>query len=236
MTNVQCLMFNVQWGSWAILPDRPERGRYAALRGQLGFTLIELLAVAALIGLLTGITVLRYAKMGTQTILTNQTRQVYLAVKYARITAIEQQKLFVLKLDESQRQITVGPMSQQEQAVLTGQEPTASAASPANSSSTSSPSSASSVESEPSVVRNAYVRPIMLNEKLLVEQFLVDGQIPGQTQCVFYPDGTAQACAIQLGDGIRHASVFVTQTGRAKMRMEAAEQIQTGRVDLDAKE
>jgi hypothetical protein len=85
-------------------------------------------------------------------------------------------------------------------------------------------------------VKNAYVQPITLNEKLLVEQFLVEGQNLSKTECVFYPDGTAQACVIQLGDGLRHASVFITQTGRTQMRMEAAAQIQTGRVDLDMKE
>jgi len=47
-------MFNVRWGSWAILPDRPERGRYAALRRQLGFTLIEVLVTLAIILILAG--------------------------------------------------------------------------------------------------------------------------------------------------------------------------------------
>lgn len=177
-----------------------------------GFTLIELLAVTALIALLAGVTLLRYAKMGTQTILTNQARQIYLAAKYARVASIEQQKSYVLRLDALGRQITVGPMSQEEQTLESGQEP------------------------EPSIVKNAYVQPITLNEKLLVEQFLVDGENLSRTECVFYPDGTAQACVIQLGDGLRHASVFITQTGRTRMRMEIAAQIQAGRVDLDAKE
>jgi prepilin-type N-terminal cleavage/methylation domain-containing protein len=196
-----------------------------------GFTLIELLAVTTLIALLAGVTVLRYAKMGTQTILTNQARQVYLAAKYARVASIEQQKSFVLQLDASGRQITVGPMPQEEQALASGQapEPTAAAA--------PSPSSPESeTPPEPSIVKNAYVQPITLNEKLMVEQFLVEGQNLGKTECVFYPDGTAQACVIQLGDGLRHASVFITQTGRTQMRMEIAAQIQTGRVDLDMKE
>jgi prepilin-type N-terminal cleavage/methylation domain-containing protein len=193
-----------------------------------GFTLIELLAVTTLIALLAGVTVLRYAKMGTQTILTNQTRQVYMAAKYARIAAIEQQKPFVLQLDASGRQITVGPMPQEEQTLASGQasEPTASS---------SSASSESETPPEPAIVKNAYVQPITLNEKLLVEQFLVDGENLSKTECVFYPDGTAQACVIQLGDGLRHASVFITQTGRTQMRMEVAAQIQTGRVDLDIK-
>ncbi|MBM4103921.1 MAG: prepilin-type N-terminal cleavage/methylation domain-containing protein [Planctomycetes bacterium] len=196
-----------------------------------GFTLIELLAVTALIALLAGVTLLRYARMGTQTILTNQARQIYLAAKYARVAAIEQQKPFVLQLDESERQITVGPMPQEEQALASGQEPEPTAAvlpSPSSPESGTAP--------EPTIVKNAYVQPITLNEKLLVEQFLVEGQNLSRAECVFYPDGTAQACVIQLGDGIRHASVFITQTGRTQMRMEIAAQIQTGRVDLDIKE
>jgi prepilin-type N-terminal cleavage/methylation domain-containing protein len=199
------------------------------VRKERGFTLIELLAVTSLIGLLAGITIMRYAKMGTQTILTNQTRQVYLAAKYARVAAVETQKPFALSLDETGRQIVVGPFQQSQMASAAGQELSTPAASATS-------VSAEASGPEPLVIKNSYVRPILLNDKLLVEQFLVDGQTTVESQCIFYPDGTAQACVIQLGDGFRHASVFVTQTGRARMRMEAAGQIQTGRVDLDAKE
>jgi prepilin-type N-terminal cleavage/methylation domain-containing protein len=191
-----------------------------------GFTLIELLSVTTLIGLLAGMSLMRYAKMGSQTILTNQTRQIYLAAKYARIAAVEQQKSYVLKLDDTGRQVVVGPLPQ---------EPTISTDVPELSNSAISQKSIpqESVESEPQVVRNMYVRPIVLDDKLQIEQFIIDGQNTAGLQCIFYPDGTAQACVIQLGDGVRHASVFVTQTGRARMKMEAAGQLQTGRVDLD---
>jgi Tfp pilus assembly protein FimT len=191
--------------------------------------MIELLAVTALIGLLASVTILRYAKMGTQTILTNQTRQIYLAAKYARIAAVEKQKSFVLMLDETGRQIVVGPLPQEQTASTDVQVPSTSAVSQAS----STPESA---EPEPAIIKNSYVRPILLNDKLQIEQFLVDGQSTVQSQCVFYPDGTAQACIIQLGDGLHHASVFVTQTGRARMKMEAAQQLLTGRVDLDITE
>jgi prepilin-type N-terminal cleavage/methylation domain-containing protein len=193
-----------------------------------GFTLVELLAVSVLIALLAGVTMLRYANMGTQTILTNQSRQIYLAAKYARVAAIEQQKEYVLQLDASGRQITVGPKPQEEQSPESGQGPTSTASASATPASTAS--------TEPAIVKNAYIQPLILNDKLRVEQFLVDGENLNKTECVFYPDGTAQACVIQLGDGLRHASVFITQTGRTRMRMEMAAQIQTGRVDLDAKE
>lgn len=203
--------------------------QYASVRKDRGFTLIELLAVTVLIGLFAGMSIMRYARMGTKMTLTNQTRQIYLAAKYARIAAVEKQKPFVLRLDETGRQIIVGPLEQEQTAPADGQELTASQA--------SQPSlTQQATEPEPLVVKNAYVRPVLLNDKLMLEQFLVEGQSTSVTQCVFYPDGTAQPCVIQLGDGIRHASVFVAQTGRAGMKMEAAQQIQTGRVDLDITE
>jgi prepilin-type N-terminal cleavage/methylation domain-containing protein len=203
--------------------------------GRCGFTLIELLAVTVLIGLFAGMSVMRYAKMGTKTTLTNQTRQIYLAAKYARIAAVEKQKPYVLRLDETGRQIVVGPLQQEPTASSDGQELLPSVPSMPSVPSTASQASLTqeAIEPEPLVVKNAYVKPIILNEKLMLEQFLVEGQSTLVSQCVFYPDGTAQACVIQLGDGLRHASVFVTQTGRAMMKIEAAQQIQTGRVDLD---
>lgn len=200
-------------------------GRY----GRGGFTLIELLAVTVLIALFAGMSIMRYAKMGSQTILTNQIRQVYLAAKYARIAAVEKQKSYVLRLAPTGRQIVVGPLQQEDAILADPQEPSASSVSQAA-------IAEEAAASEPAVVKNAYVKPIIIDDKLMIEQFLVDGQSMLQSQCVFYPDGTAQGCVIQLGDGFRHASVFVTQTGRARLKMEAAQQIQTGRVDLDITE
>jgi prepilin-type N-terminal cleavage/methylation domain-containing protein len=188
-------------------------------RVKIGFTLIELLAVAALIGLLAGVTLLRYARMGSQTILINQSRQLYLAAKYARVAAIEQQKSIVLKLDETQRQIELDVVQ------------------PENVSSSQDDLSGGTTAAEMTAlspqVKNTYFRPIVLDSRLWIEQFVVGRDDDKTMECTFYPDGTAQACAIQLGDGQRHASVLITQTGRAKLQMNAAGEIQTGRVDLD---
>lgn len=184
-------------------------------RNKMGFTLIELLAVAALIGLLAGVTLLRYAKMGSQAVLVNQSRQLYLAAKYARVAAIEQQKSVVLKLDETQRQIMLDIVQDEDSSVR--QDSTA-----ATETAALSPQ-----------VKNTYFRPILLDSRLWVEQFVVDGGDQKSMECTFYPDGTAQACAIQLGDGQRHASVSITQTGRAKLQMDVVGAIQTGRIDLD---
>lgn len=184
--------------------------------------MIELLAVAALVGILASLSVLRYSKMGTQTVLTNQTRQLYLIAKYARVAAIEKQISIILKLDETQQALFLVPAVQDQQ--------------------TEQPVTAMSQEEilagqiESPVLKNAYTRPLTLDPKLLVEQFLVDGLDGRQTECLFYPDGKAQACMIQLGDGLRHAYVMISQTGRVTMQNGIAEQLQTGRVDLDSNE
>jgi len=185
------------------------------------FTMIELLAVAALVGILASISVLRYSKMGSQTVLTNQTRQLYLIAKYARIAAIEKQTVVALKLDETQQLLYL------EAAMLTQ---------PPENSTTAIPQMGMPEQMESPILKNTYTRPLALDKKLLVEQFLVDGMDGRQAQGLFYPDGKAQACLIQLGDGLHHAHVMVSQTGRVTMKNGMAEQLLTGRVDLDSEE
>lgn len=186
------------------------------------FTMIELLAVAALVGILASISVLRYAKMGSQTVLTNQTRQLYLIAKYARIAAIEKQTVVALKLDEAQQLLYLEAAMQTQ---------------PPETSMTAMPQMGTLPEQmESPILKNAYTRPLTLDKKLLVEQFLVDGMDGRQAQSLFYPDGKAQACLIQLGDGLHHAHVMVSQTGRVTIQNGIAEQLLTGRVDLDSQE
>ena len=186
------------------------------------FTMIELLAVAALVGILASISVLRYSKMGSQTVLTNQTRQLYLIAKYARIAAIEKQTVVALKLDEAGQLLYLeAAMQNQEDQIL---------------SAVNSQEEIPAGQMESPILKNAYTRPLALDKKLLVEQFLVDGMDGRQAQSLFYPDGKAQACLIQLGDGLHHAHVMVSQTGRVTMQNGIAEQLLTGRVDLDSQE
>lgn len=194
----------------------------ARTRNQSAFTMIELLAVAALVGILASISVLRYSKMGSQTVLMNQTRQLYLIAKYARIAAIERQAVVALKLNEAQQLFYL------EAAMPTGLSGTSMAEVPQMES--------LSGQMESPILKNAYTRPLALDKKLLVELFVVDGLDGRQAQSLFYPDGRAQACLIQLGDGLHHAHVTVSQTGRVTMQHGMAEQLLTGRVDLDSKE
>ena len=194
----------------------------ARTRNQSAFTMIELLAVAALVGILASISVLRYSKMGSQTVLMNQTRQLYLIAKYARVAAIERQTVVALKLNEAQQLFYL------EAAMPTGLSDSSMAEVPQMES--------LSGQMESPILKNAYTRPLALDKKLLVELFVVDGLDGRQTQSLFYPDGRAQACLIQLGDGLHHAYVTVNQTGRVTMQHGMAEQLQTGRVDLDSKE
>lgn len=184
--------------------------------------MIELLAVAALVGILASISVLRYSKMGSQTALTNQARQLYLIAKYARIAAIEKQTVVALRLDEAQQMLYL------EAAIQNQDDQTFSAM--------NAQQEILAEQMESPILKNTYTRPLALDKKLLVEQFLVDGTDGPQTQSLFYPDGKAQACLIQLGDGVRHAHVMISQTGRVTMQNGAAEQFMTGRVDLDSTE
>jgi len=186
-----------------------------------GFTIIELVAVAALIALIASVSLLRFVRMENQSAIGNDIRQLYLAARYARIAAIEQQRVFYLLADVARHRFLIvqEPASDETQTADTGLDGMQSA------------QASDSVE-----VKNEYARPYTLAPSLMIEQFLVDGVENAEMRTAFYPDGQAQAAVIQLGDGIRHASVIIMPSGRVKMSMDIADARQTGRFDLDAKE
>lgn len=189
-----------------------------------GFTIIELVAVAALIALIASVSLMRFIRMESQTAIGNDIRQLYLAARYARIAAIEQQRVFYLLADVAQHRFLIvqEPASDETQPMDAGTDGLAEM----------QPTTASG-EGE---VRNEYVRPYTMASSLMIEQFLVDGAESAEMRSAFYPDGQAQAAVVQIGDGIRHASVIIMPSGRVKMSMDIADAGQTGRFDLDAKE
>ena len=66
-----------------------------------GFTLLELLLVILLISLMAGVGGLSYAGTYKKMLVEKNAKQLALMVKYARISAVEQQKKFMIKLDEN---------------------------------------------------------------------------------------------------------------------------------------
>ncbi len=79
-------------------------------------------------------------------------------------------------------------------------------------------------------IADSYSRMYELAGPMKIERFKTEGQ-----DCLFYPDGRAEPALVQIGDGKSSVTVLVNTLGRARLVSGMAEDVQTGRVDLDAK-
>ena len=187
-----------------------------------GFTLIELLVVVALIGLLASaagsLSIGTYKRM----LVEKAAKQVYLAAKYARLLAVEKQTYCSLVLDEENRAfclMTSDSMQTDEDEEVSGM-----------------------------LVSDAYSKPTQFGGDVKFEQINImssyqiesetDSEKEGQEQTImFYPDGTADAAALQVGDENSHYAIYVMPaTGKAKVIFGEAEETPVETVDLDMEE
>lgn len=186
-----------------------------------GFTLIELLVVVALIGLLASaagsLSIGTYKRM----LVEKAAKQVYLAAKYGRLLAVEKQTYCRLVLDEENRAfcLMTSDSMQTDEEEVSGM-----------------------------LVSDAYSKPTQFGGDVKFEQIKImssyqiesetDSETEGREQTImFYPDGTADAAALQVGDENSHYAIYVMPaTGKAKVIFGEAEETAVETVDLDMEE
>lgn len=170
------------------------------------FTLVEMLLVVFLISLLAGLAGLGYAGTYKKMQVEKAAKHLALTVKYARILAVEQQKKYIIKLDENTNSFFMLEEENQSQPI-------------------------SDLYSKPvSFSENVVFEQIRI-EPLGTEEPL--GEEYGKT-ISFQPDGTAQTAIIQLGNGDSHMTVGIdAATGRAKVYYGKAEEVKVRTIDLD---
>jgi prepilin-type N-terminal cleavage/methylation domain-containing protein len=174
-----------------------------------GFTLVELLAVTALVALSVSGTALLLLRGSESLRVENAGYRLMLAMRSARIQAIQTGVTHRLVLDEETgRYVLVREQTEDDAAKGVGAEGLVS------------------------------VRASSLPEGVRFERIAVlDETDEMQSQIRFEPDGSACTALIQIGNGTRHASILVTEaTGRVRMEKGIVEQAALDWVDLDAYE
>lgn len=180
-----------------------------------GFTIIEVIVVIVLIALFAGAVGGAYSGPYKSMMLKKAARDVLLAAKYARSTAVEQQKVCILTVNAIDRQVLVMVESWDED-------------------------SSQTVASE---TKNAYWRTVTLGgdaqfELVAVDQSDMDvsqvDQADGVYTVRFRQDGTAQNAVIQVGDGSRHYVVTISEaTGLARVDEGIATDFKSDTIDLE---
>jgi Tfp pilus assembly protein FimT len=181
-----------------------------------GFTIAELMAVVLLIALIGGVGGGFYVGTYKRVLAQKAARDIVLAAKYARITAIEKQRPCRMELD---------PVNNAFQLIYDR---------PDN----------EGEQMQQVIVRDVYFKPVQFAGDVKFEDIQIvpvssvtETEEYEQTGIVFSPNGTAQFAAIQVGDGKNHYTVSIAPaTGKAKMFFGTVEKVTLSTFDLDAQE
>ncbi|MEE9366529.1 MAG: hypothetical protein V3W44_07580, partial [Dehalococcoidales bacterium] len=101
-----------------------------------------------------------------------------------------------------------------------------------------------SEETTTRLVSDAYSKPTQFSGDVKFEQIKIISSLQAETDrkdesksIVFYPDGTADTAAVQIGDGKNHYAVYVlAATGKVRVQLGEADEMPVEIVDLDMAE
>ena len=191
--------------------DRPTT---RAAQSRRGFTLMEIMLVILLIGLIASVGSGFAAGTYRGLLVKKGARDFLLGAKFARITAIESQQVCQIAINRNENSYS---LVSERYNLRTGQ-------------------------AEETPVRSQFFKPTRLPNGVQFEDIQINNigapENTGEGETVlsvfFYPDGTAQAAVVQIGDGRDHFTTNINPaTGRAKLASGTAENAQTGVVDLN---
>ncbi|MBN2269037.1 MAG: GspH/FimT family pseudopilin [Sedimentisphaerales bacterium] len=188
---------------------------FSSQRERCGFTLVELLVVVAIIAVAGGAGIGLYAGTSERFRLEKAARSFLLTARYARIMAIEKQREYEIQIGSDKTGFALATTEWNE----------------------------SSEQFEQTVVRDYYCRPVEFEGAVRFEDVRLvatgveeteEDESAGQA-IRFSPDGSAQAVAVQIGDGKRHYTISISAaTGKAKASPgELQENAEVGTIDLD---
>ncbi len=175
-----------------------------------GFTLVEVLLVVALIALLAGVGAAIHAGTSDAAKCRQAARDFYLAARYARTVAIEQQKNCRILFNETENAfvVVVDQYDPDEERLV--QVP----------------------------ISNAYVKPRQLREPVRFEHIRIESTDPDQpleeAEIIFQPNGSAQSALVQIGDGQDHYTIHISAvTAKVRIYELVAADVTTDTFDLD---
>lgn len=179
-----------------------------------GFTLAEMILVIVIIGLMSGVGAGFAVGTFKSLQVKKAARDFLLAAKFARIIAIEQQEICEIEINKDENLFGV---------VVERYNPETG-------------------EVEKVVVRNQFSKPEKLPGDVQFEEIQINNlgvpvlmeESDAVLSILFYPNGTAQASVVQVGDGKDHYTVSINPvTGRTKLFSGTADKAETGVVDLN---
>jgi prepilin-type N-terminal cleavage/methylation domain-containing protein len=180
---------------------------------QSGFTLAELLLVVVIIVLLAGAGGRMFVGSLSKMKVEKYAKELMLAAKYARLTAVEKQERCSLLVDKENNRFCL----------LIG-----------NFESTEDGESGSAVSNE-------YSRPCEFDDGISFEEVKIvpyariqEDMSEEGSEIVFKPNGSSDTASVQIGDGKNHYTVYIlAATGKARIQFGEAEESPVDIVDLD---
>lgn len=181
---------------------------------QCGFTLIELLVVIAIISLMAsiggGMLLGSYERLKVDKAASN----LLLTAKYARMMAVEQQKIYTLYLDILNNEFYLVTTLFNEETGQTGEV----------------------------IVQDPYCKPVAYEDNIRFEDIQITPigletvtETEDLSTIAFLPDGTAQSAVIQIGNEKTHYALSINAaTGNAKLILGTIENVKVSTIDLDS--
>ncbi|NQV31917.1 MAG: type II secretion system protein [Phycisphaeraceae bacterium] len=174
-------------------------------------TLIEVLVVIVLISLLAGLGGGMYTGSYKRLQVEKAAKGLFVTARYARIAAIEHQRPYDLVLDQQNHGFMLTTHEQDPD----------------------------TFETKETTVKNGFCRPEKLPDGVTFEVVSIESgaseESGSKTTVTFFPNGTADTAAIQLGNAQTHYSVVINcATGKASLTQGKAVDMTNTVIDLDA--
>jgi len=183
--------------------------------GGFGFTIAEMLLVVLLIALMAGAVGGYYTGTYKKALVEKSAKDFFLGAKYARILAIERQSSCRMELDAVKNAFALVVDEYDE----------------------------AGTSVEPVAVRDIYSKPVKFAGNVKFENIqikadeLEQGFEENENKIEFFPEGTARAAVIQIGDGSNHFTITISAgTGKAKIYPGTAENVKSDTIDLDGEQ